>query len=288
MKYIKKISRGIYFIAVLFIIFAGLRDLALFNSPSVPTVVDGESIELPIIMYHSLLKDERYQGKYVISPDLFEEDLKYLKENGYETVTVADLVSHFENGTSLPEKPIMLTFDDGYYNNYLYAYPLLKKYGMKAVISVVGVLSEKFSDSPEENANYSHVTWDEIKEMSDSGVVEIQNHSYNLHTLDKGRKGAKKKSGEDEAEYKRILENDLSELQELLYEHCGIIPTAFTYPYGAVSDASIEVIKKMGFKASFTCMQKTNLLSGEEDLFLLNRFLRTSESSSEFFEGVLK
>lgn len=288
MKYIKKISRGIYFIAVLFIIFAGLRDLTLFNSPSVPTVVDGECVKLPIIMYHSLLKDERYQGKYVISPDLFEEDLKYLKENGYETVTVADLVSHYENGTPLPEKPIMLTFDDGYYNNYLYAFPLLKKYGMKAVISVVGALSEKFSDSPEENANYSHVTWDEIKEMSDSGLVEIQNHSYNLHTLDKGRKGAKKKSGETEAEYKRMLENDLSELQELLYEHCGIIPTAFTYPYGAVSDASLDVIEKMGFKASFTCMQKTNLLYSEEDLFLLNRFLRTSESSSEFFEGVIK
>lgn len=282
----KKIARGVYFITALFVIFAGFRNIAEFNGRVLPTAGGGEKIELPIIMYHSLLKDERYQGKYVISPDLFESDLKYLKAHGYTTVTVSDLISHYENGTPLPEKPVMLTFDDGYYNNYLYAFPLLKEYGMKAVVSVIGIQSEKFSETPDENAYYSHLTWDEIKEMSDSGFVEIQNHSYNLHTFDKGRKGARRKKGENEADYKRLLEKDLSQLQELLYENCNIIPDAFAYPYGAVSDASLDVIKKMGFKASFTCMQKTNILESEEDLFLMSRFLRTSDGSEKFFKGV--
>ena len=287
MKYLKKISRGIYFLAVLFIIFAGLRDVTLFNSEVSPVVSEGrEKVVLPIIMYHSFLKDPRSQGKYVLPPSLFEEDLKYLEENGYETVTVADLVAYYENGKPLPEKPVMLTFDDGYYNNYVYAYPLLKKYNAKAVLSIIGICSEKFSESNDENANYSHVTWDEIKEMSDSGLVEIQNHSDNLHTRDKGRKGARKKQGENELEYQNMLEDDLSKLQELLYEHCGIIPTAFAYPFGAVSDASIPVIKKMGFKASFTCLQRINILESEEDLMLMNRFLRTGDNSEKFFSSL--
>ena len=78
-----------------------------------------------ILMYHSLLKDPARQGKYVVSPDLFENDLRWLKENGYSFVEMQDLINFVYSGSSLPEKSVVITFDDGYYNNYLYAYPLL-------------------------------------------------------------------------------------------------------------------------------------------------------------------
>ena len=77
-------------------------------------------------MYHGIRKSTSAQNKYVISPDEFESDLKYIKENGYETIVVADLLEYFDNGKALPEKPIMITFDDGCLNNYTYAFPLLK------------------------------------------------------------------------------------------------------------------------------------------------------------------
>ena len=88
-------------------------------------------VNLPILMYHSILKTNKSKGKFIVSPDTFEEDLKYIKDKGYTTVVMKDLIDYVYENKELPEKPIMLTFDDGYYNNYLYAFPLLKKYDCK-------------------------------------------------------------------------------------------------------------------------------------------------------------
>ena len=146
--------------------------------------VPEEGCELPIIMYHGLLKEEARQGKYVLSPARFESDLKYLKENGYHTVVVQDLIDYVEKGVPLPEKPVMLTFDDGYYNNYYYAFPLLEEYDAKIVISPICRYTDEYSQAEDAHPNYSHITWDNINEMIDSGRVEIQNHSYNMHSYD--------------------------------------------------------------------------------------------------------
>ena len=94
-------------------------------------------------MYHSILKDASRTGKYVITPSRVEEDLIYLQENGYETVVVADLIAYVTDGTPLPEKPVMITLDDGYLNNLTYMLPLLEQYDMRAVISVIGLYSER-------------------------------------------------------------------------------------------------------------------------------------------------
>lgn len=93
-------------------------------------------IKVPIIMYHSILKSR--SGDYIIHPSEFESDLKCIKDNGYETITMTDLIEYVYNDKELPEKPIIITFDDGYYDNLGYAVPLLKEYNMKAVISIVG------------------------------------------------------------------------------------------------------------------------------------------------------
>ena len=109
---------------------------------------DLDSVFVPIVMYHGVLDDTSRQGQYIITPTQLEEDLKIIKERGYTTVVMQDLLDYVDNGTPLPDKPIMLTFDDGYYNNYLYADPLLKRYGMKAVISPVCKWTEFYSDTP--------------------------------------------------------------------------------------------------------------------------------------------
>lgn len=160
-----------------------------------------DEIELPIIMYHSLLKDPNRQNKYVISPELFERDLKYLKENGYVPVFIKDVIEYVNDDGNLPKKPIVITFDDGYFNNYYYAYPLLKKYNMKAVISIVGKMTDDFSNHPNENPNYSYLTWDNILDMHLSGHWEIQNHSYNCHSYE-NRNGVCQVSSETKKEYK--------------------------------------------------------------------------------------
>jgi hypothetical protein len=126
-------------------------------------------------MYHALTYEKQYQNRFFISPKIFEKDLKYLKENNYSTVTIRDLINYVDNGVPLPEKPVLITFDDGYYNNYLYAYPLLRQYNMKAVISVIGSQTDKYSKINNKNSYYAYLTWNDIAEIEfygSGGVVE--------------------------------------------------------------------------------------------------------------------
>ena len=248
-----------------------------------------DSIEVPLIMYHGLIKEQKLQNKFMISPDFFDSDLRYLKDNGYTTIFVKDLIDYVYNDIPLPPKPIMLTFDDGYYNNYLYAFPLLKKYDSKMVLAPIGKCTEQYSKIDERNAAYSHVTWNDICEMVDSGLVEIQNHSYNLHSNNKSRIGSKKMKSESNSDYKKTLVKDLSKMQDEITKHTKTTPTAFVYPFGAVSDISVEILKEIGFKATFICENKMNKISKDPDcLFGLCRFIRTNKvSSKEFFNKIL-
>lgn len=236
---------------------------------------DEEQIELPIIMYHSVLKDPKYSGKFVVTPDELERDFKYLSDNGYTAVFMSQVIDYVEKGTPLPDKPIVLSFDDGYYNNYLYAYPLAQKYNMKLVISIVGKYSEEYSETEEKSAYYSHITWDEMNEMIKSGCVEIQNHSYDMHTISDKRNGSKKNHGESDEDYKNALSNDVTKAQDVIKYHTGISPAVFTYPFGGISKASVGILKKLGFKATLGCAEGVNSISRNIDcLFMMKRHIR--------------
>lgn len=246
---------------------------------------ENESATVVILMYHSLLKDPARHGKYVVSPDLFESDLKYLKEHGYSFVGIQELIDFVYSGAPLPKKSVVITFDDGYYNNYLYAYPLLEKYDAKMVISVIGKYTDLY-DGEKPNAYYSHVTWDMINEMLASGRVEIGNHTYSMHTNGE-RRGSKKIKGEADEHYSKILTEDIGKLQAEMFEHTGTYPSVYTYPFGAISNASFGIIADMGFLASLSCAEKPSTVTRgkPESLRCLGRFLRpTKISSSDFFE----
>ncbi len=244
--------------------------------------------ELPIIMYHHISKDKSALGDYVISPEQFENDIKYIKELGYTSITPEELAEFADGKSELPKKPIMITFDDGYLSFYEYAYPILKKYNMKAVLSVIGKQADIYSQCDDCNVNYAHAKWNQIKEMSDSGLVEISNHSYDLHIMG-NRKGSMIKSGEDESSYKTMLVNDLNLLQKKINEAIGKEPICFAYPYGKTCKQSYDIIKKTGFKVSLGCEEKINYINNENpDLYKLGRFNRASgKSSKDFFKKIL-
>lgn len=240
-----------------------------------------KAVRVPILMYHSIFKNGGRTGKYIISEADFETDLKYISENGYTTVVMQDLIDYVDKGKPLPEKPIVLTFDDGYFNNYAYAFPLLEKYNAKAVLSIIGYYTDLYTKSPDENPAYSHVTWNDINRMIESGRMELQNHSYNLHTTDKGRNGSKRKRGESLDAYKKMLTEDLGKLQEDFRQNTGYIPTTYTYPFGSVSNDSFEIIKEMGFRASLSCESGMNRLTRDpECLYMMKRFIRTPGKSA--------
>lgn len=246
------------------------------------------SIRLPIIMYHGVLDNASNGNKFFISAETFENDLKYLRENSYNPIFMKDLIDYVDRGVPLPEKPIVLTFDDGYYNNYLYAFPLLKEYNMKAVISILGKTVDKYSQLDETNPVTACLTWDNINEMIASGYIEIQNHSYNMHSMGKGRDGTLNKAGESIEAYTVALNEDIGYLQHRIQQMTGQTPTTFTYPYGFVTDKSKEALNQMGFKATLTCYEKMNYITRDPDsLYRLKRFLRPPNKSSEqFFKAI--
>ncbi len=264
------------------IIFISIRDIDVAAS--------SEQIELPIIMYHSLSESWNNKSKYVISPKLFEEDLKLIKEKGYEAIFIKDLIKFVYNEGDLPDKPIIITFDDGYYNNFVYAYPLSIKYNSKIVISPIIKCTERYSEIDDKNINYSHITWENINEMVKSGFVEIQNHTYDLHSSKNGRLGASRSYNEGDEHYKKIITTDIMKAQEKLKEHSNIIPDAFVYPFGAVGKSSKSILKEIGFKCTLGCTSRLNKITKDpECLYNLCRFIRLPNVPSEtYFKKILK
>lgn len=262
-----------------FIICAVVFSIFSFCIPSTSYALEG-NVRLPILMYHHLSETESKLNKYTISPEEFEADLKYIKENGYTTVTVSNLIAFCEQGKALPEKPIMITFDDGYESVYKYAYPILCKYEMTAVINIIGKYTDLYSTVSDHNVNYSHITWEELYEMQQYGI-EIQNHTYDLHS-NTSRYGIQKKSSESDVAYENMLYEDLNNVQTRCKENRITVPTAFAYPFGKISKEALPIIKKIGIKAVFCCWERVNILTGEsEELYHLNRFNRPHNTSAE-------
>lgn len=242
------------------------------------------NIKLPIIMYHFISKGEDINNKFTISAKTFEEDLKYLSENGYTTILVSDLINYTENNQNLPEKPIILTFDDGAYNNYCYAYPLAQKYTAKFIFSPIAKECDKYSSIDDKNPTYAYTNWRKIKEMSESGLVEVQNHTYDMHKINSPRTGCSKLKNENLEKYKSKISGDLEKAQNLISEKTNFTPTAIVYPFGAFDKNTEKIIKSLGFKASFTCEEKVNIINrNPETLYSLGRFLRPPYISSKKF-----
>lgn len=253
---------------------------------SVETSAENKT-QLPVVMYHQVTKNINRTGAYCITLSQLENDLKFLQEKGYEPVNVEQLINHVKSGAPLPEKPIIITFDDGYETVYSYVAPLLEEYGMCAVASVVGAYTDMYTQMNDHTLSYSYMTWDEVAELAEDNIIEIQNHSYDLHKTDNsGRHGAQKVSGETVSEYSAFLNDDIGKMQKLLTEKTGKKPQAFTYPFGSYSKESKQIIKAMGFDAAFVCEERINLIDTEDTewLYRIGRYNRPHGlSSAEFF-----
>lgn len=256
----------------------------------VADIEEDEEIFVPAVMYHSLLKDPARAGEYVVSPEVFKADMEYLLDNGYTSVFPSDLVNYVENGVPLPEKPVLVTFDDGYYNVMEYAFPFMREKGVKGVVNIVGAYTERSSEEDEHNPAYSHLTWEDIAALKESGVFEIGSHTYDMHSIG-ARSGCKKKYGESGETYRAALSEDIGRLQTELTEKSGVTPVTFAYPYGFISEESVPVLRESGFKVLLSCYEKPNYISRDDPdrLLHINRYNRPSGvSTEEFMQKLLK
>lgn len=176
-----------------------------------------EGYSVPVLMYHAV-SDNIWGGtELFVSPSSMEEQLAYLKEHGYTTITFEDLYRIDEI-----EKPVLLTFDDGYDDNYEYLYPLLKKYDSKATIFMI---SGRIG-----SAETHKMTAKQLKELSRSGLVSIQSHTFTheqLGTLSR-----------------RDQEAQIKQAANALLECTGKYPFVLCYPHGSYNEDTLDIEKK--------------------------------------------
>lgn len=244
---------------------------------------ESESRDIPIVMYHQILKS--WTGDYIVTPKTLQDDIKYLKNHGYEPIFVEDIINFCEGKSLLPEKPVVLSFDDGHYNNFFYAYPIIKEENFKANLNVIGGFCDFSTTSGDiDNPNYSYLTWEEIKFLHDSKYFEIGNHTFKMHNF-KPRFGIKRKDDEDIESYKKALEDDIMKLENKLKNDCGFSTDVFAYPFGVYSKESEEILKNLGFKAFLTCNEGINKVTFNDKSALshLKRINRTGKLDTETF-----
>lgn len=237
-------------------------------------------VRLPVIMYHSIYTDT--PTEYAVSPQQVESDLQWLKSNGYNTVTAEQVIAYTQNRGNLPENPVMITLDDGFYNNLSVLVPLLEKYDMTAVVSVVGSYIDNDAIKDPHNPKYSYLTWEDIEKLVESGRVEIGNHTYGMHSLYDGRIGCSRNNDESEEEYRKAISEDFQRLQGEIRENIGFYPVVFTYPFGSVSRESLPVIRDSGFLMTLTCREQENYITRDPQcLYGIGRYNRSGLYSTE-------
>lgn len=188
-------------------------------------------VKVPVLLYHNFVtavpEVDPDNFNYINTPQSFEENIKTLIENGYTIISMQDLADSDQGKKELPSKPIIITFDDGYYSNYEYIYPILKKYNVKASIFIITDKVGKEIDG------IKYLGWEECLEMQNSGLVEIFSHSkkhvfYNKLPV-------------------RELRDDVIESYELIEEHLGKQDLkVFAYPYGAYTEETVRTLKNNG------------------------------------------
>jgi biofilm PGA synthesis lipoprotein PgaB len=213
------------------------------------------------IVYHDITK--QVVEKDDMSLDGFIKQLDFFKASGYQLISIKDLEEAAQGRKVLPEKAILLTFDDAYVSFYDYVYPALKLYNYPAVLSVVTSWME--GKTPGIYKKKKFMTWDQVREVADSGLVTIASHSDNLHRyVDENPQGniegspytfiydPKTKKYETDQQFRQRIHDDLAKSLTIFNQRLGRKPHVLTWPYGDYNDIGVQEARKLGFDICLT------------------------------------
>ncbi len=217
---------------------------------------------IPVLTYHRF--EEKCSSNLCLPEDIFEQQMKYLKDNGYHSVTPEDLLAFLEYRQALPAKSVMITMDDGFRSVYNIAFPVMKEYGFSATLFIytdyVGVSG-------------SAITWDQLREMKTAGF-SIGSHTISHSNL------TKKEDGESDQDYLARIKKELDESKAIIDKKLGQDTIILAYPFGSCDQRVIEYTKQAGYKMAMTvkrggnaffntplALRRDQILSADLDLF---------------------
>jgi peptidoglycan/xylan/chitin deacetylase (PgdA/CDA1 family) len=221
---------------------------------------------IPALLYHRVGTEEDCGTSPItcISIENFEMQLNYLLEQKYYFATLDEVVKYVKAEITLPEKTIIITFDDGFQDNYKYAFPVLKKRGIKAAIFInTGFIGRRLSakeafgeiESQSKDIFFNFLSWDEIMEMSNNGIdFEPHTHTHaNLTVLTEPE-----------------IEKEIKLSKDILEERLSKPAKHFSYPYGEYNESVRDFVRKMGFESIWAVRPCVNL-KPKMDLYTLPR-----------------
>lgn len=246
----------------------------------------GEQTELPVLMYHHLQEDPG-NSSMVVSPERFAEQMQALAQAGYTAVTPEQLVAYVDHGKPLPEKPVWITFDDGYQSNLDAAAPILERNGLCATIYTIGVSVGKSSYKDLGVPITPHFSFAAARPWVKKGVLCVQSHTYDMHQvsgLDAGpsyRRGVLPRSGEQLEDYMEAFRSDFDRSKRELEQGLDCKVLAFAYPYGLHNAVTEGLLREMGVRVTVTIREGRNTLQvGDPScLYGMSRFNITEDVS---------
>lgn len=180
-----------------------------------------------VLEYHNFTEAPEEATDYTMTVSALRRDLDWLHANGYETILPRELAAGVrDDGSALPKKVVLLTFDDGYTSNYTLAFPILKEYGAKATVSLITAYID--------GGKPGFLSWEQCREMAESGLVEFASHTHDFHSGD--GIGIGRIAEETQQAYEARVFPDLEMSIARIEAELGQPPTAFTYPFGNMDE----------------------------------------------------
>ena len=236
--------------------------------------IESEKEKIPILMYHSISQSANPKFKqFSVSPTLFAGHMAYLCQHGYTTLTVTQFIQMRVQGKDrLPERPVILTFDDGFADFFTEALPVLKYYGFVATLYIATAFINGTSRwmQHEGESTHSMLTWDQLLEINKCGI-EIGAHSHSHHQLDILPLSLAR---DEIVRCKRLLEDKLS--QEVL---------SFAYQHGYHSAAIQRLVREAGYTSA--CAVKYEMSTETTDAFALARLKVSADTSVDALAALL-
>lgn len=214
------------------------KRVSLIPYPSItvsptPAPLIGYCLRVPILTYHHIQPEatakELGQTSLTVDNGIFDQQMAYLTANGYTPIWANELVNALLTHSQLPGKPVMVTMDDGYADNAVYALPVLQKYGIKANLMLASGLV---------GGNPDMLTWDQVGQMKGSGLVYFTNHTWSHYSV----------SNDPQAK----IESEIDIAQTQIQDHTGQTVNIFTYPYGSFSNNAIQTLQRKSYIGAYS------------------------------------
>jgi len=190
---------------------------------------------VPILMYHHIWNIDN--SAWCVPPDVFERQMKFLRDRGYTSILPADLAAHQRWGSPLPSRPVIVTLDDGYLDSLTVAEPILRKYGLRGIVYL---MTDSIGAVPDQRGRLEGadcLTWSEVRAMQARGTLTFGGHSHAHRNL-------------------AVAPNPLflaRECYRQIFRNGGFIPDSFSYPFGQYNERAVDAVRYAGFGTALAC-----------------------------------